>query len=203
MRRHCPIALLAVLLAGCGNEASSPKPARVVRRQIKSGLIITCGHVVVGPELICGVLTARNTGTEPIAVIDRWNSWGAYQWRLTVGAASAENPQSQWWANAYTEALLVPGETRHAWFTVTRSRTFSRYRKGAWGFLTQEGSSAAAPSFAEGQRVTLRMDSSDAGSTEPDRLVTTLLWTGLAAIQSKEFTSLQDLEGLVQGPALR
>jgi len=105
--------LLGILLIfGC-DRAAVPTPSTLLR-QTASTLSLTSDHVVVSPDLIRGILTIRNTGTRPIAMIDRWNSWGAYQWRFQVGAESAGNPQHSWWANVYTETVLAPGEVRHA-----------------------------------------------------------------------------------------
>src|SRR5438552_8400383 len=105
MCRRSPILLLGLFLSGCEQAGLSPtvvKSSPKARTHLKSNLFLGCAHAVIGPDLICGVLTAQNTGKEPIALVDRWNSWGAYQWRLTLGTQSAGNPQRNWWANCYT-----------------------------------------------------------------------------------------------------
>ena len=78
MSARGPALLLAVLVAGCGRQASPPPtatPAPAAPRRLKStGLVITCAHVVVGPELIRGVLTVRNASQQPD---------GKYTWMIS------------------------------------------------------------------------------------------------------------------------
>ena len=68
---------------------------------------------------IRGVLEIHNVGDHPVALADRWNSWGAFQWTIRVdGRWPAANPVSAWNENAPSETLLAPGETRAARFYV-------------------------------------------------------------------------------------
>src|SRR6185295_10964279 len=89
-----------LLMVGCGRQASPPQtpavPPTTPRRLTTAGLALNCAHVVIGPDLIRGVLTVRNTSNEPQALVDRWNGWGAYQWTLSVDGISAGNPQVHW-----------------------------------------------------------------------------------------------------------
>jgi hypothetical protein len=169
---------------------------------------------VVNPELICGVLTARNSGKESFALVDRWNSWGAYQWNLFIGTQSAGNPQHDWYANFYTETILIPGETRHAWFYVTRSRTAPRFREGAWWFLVGDAFGVISVAsfgeridistrFVRGQSLSLAMGGSLPEAYDTDRAPTTTVWTGVTTVRSEELTSVQDLEARIQGQPLR
>lgn len=63
--------------------------------------------------LVTVVLT--NAGKRPIGVYQRWNSWGAYQWRFAIVDASgrrvvAGNPQQEWTRNGPTASLIEPGK---------------------------------------------------------------------------------------------
>src|SRR5579859_95494 len=215
MSSRSSILALGLLLLGCGRE-STPSPPTLaksapnVRTLLKSNLVISCAHVVIEPDLISGVLTAKNIGKEPLAVVDRWNSWGAYQWCLTVGAQTAGNPQHDWAKNAYTEEVLAPGEIRHRRFYITRSPNRTRIGEQAWSFLvegpndgisfpTSGNAIAPLPLFARGQTVTLVMDGSQTGAPVSDPSFTATLWLGTATVQSEELKSVQDPEGLIQG----
>jgi len=206
-------------LLGCERE-STPSPSTVVksapnaRTLLKSNLVISCAHVVVEPDLISGVLTARNIGKGPPAVVDRWNSWGAHQWRLAVGDQTAVNPKTNWWANFYTETVLAPGEIRHARFYITRSTSRARVGQEAWWFLvggpfgeislaTSESAGAPAPSFSGGQPVTFFMDGAQKDAPDTDRDLTAALWCGGVTVRSEELTSVRDLEDRIQGKLLR
>jgi len=159
-----------------------------------------------------GVLTARNTGKEPLAIVDRWNSWGAYQWRLTVGTESAGNPQHDWYANFYTETVLAPGEVRHARFNVTRSRSRARIGEEAWWFVVGDAipilrppsAIASSPPFTRGQEVALVMDGGvEMAAPDSNLLSTIALWRGTAEVRSEELTSVQELDGRLEGKPLR
>jgi hypothetical protein len=134
--------MLLFLPSGCGRkEAASPATAVAIpapRRLNRSDLVLPCAHVVVAPDLIRGVLTARNIGREPLALVDRWNSWRAFQCTLETSGGSAGNPQRSWDANDYTETRLAPGEVRHVRFCVTASRTTLRVLEDSWWFLAGE-----------------------------------------------------------------
>lgn len=202
---------LALLLAGCGRQAgpSQTTTPALPRRLTTSGLVITCAHVVVGPELIRGVLTAQNNGTEPLSIVDRWNSWGAYQWTLSIDGQSAGNPQMAWDENGYSETVLRPGETRHARFYITRRRDASPPEVGTWCFLVGEppiiikDDSGKVPKlvgpFAAGQEVTLTMDGAASQWTPADGGSTAALWKGTTSVRSRELNRVEDLEALVQG----
>lgn len=55
-----------------------------------------------------------NVGRAPVIVFQRWNSWGAYQWRLAIEDAGGQrvvavNPQEGWTRNAPTAVAIEPG----------------------------------------------------------------------------------------------
>jgi hypothetical protein len=166
------ILVLGLLLLGCERQANLPPsaamPAPQARPLLKSNLVITCAHVMIESDLISGVLTARNSGKEPLAVVQRWNSWGAYQWRLTFGAQLAGNPQQDWAKNFYSEEVLAPGEIRHCQFHITRSPDRARIGEEEWWFLVDAPASLSAaaplPPFVRGQAVTLVMDGTQTGA---------------------------------------
>jgi hypothetical protein len=199
---------LALLLAGCGRQAgpSQTTTPALPRRLTTSGLVITCIHVVVGPELIRGALTARNNSTEPLSIVDRWNSWGAYQWTLSIDGQSAGNPQTAWDENGYSETVLRPGETRHARFYITRRRDASPPGVEAWYFLVGEppiiikdDSGKIRGPFAAGQEVILTMDGAVSQWTTADGGSTAALWKGTTSIRSSELNRVEDLDAMVQG----
>jgi hypothetical protein len=64
----------------------------------------------------------HNGSNMPIRLAERWNSWGAYQWRFRVVDAKRtvyelENPQVVWHANALTTFAIAPSEDQ-----ITRCR---------------------------------------------------------------------------------
>ena len=216
MRSRSSVLAVGLLLLGCGREADLSqkvsKTAPRTRPLLQSNLVISCTHVVAEPDLISGVLTAKNVGKEPIAVVDRWNSWGARQWRLTIGSESAENPQHSWYGNFYSETILAPGEVRHARFYITRSVKRAHIGEAAWWFVvggpihidSPQNAIAASPAFVRGQEVTLVLDGGvrrDAPDT--DQPLTTALWKGVATVRSDEQRSVQELEDRIQGKVLR
>ncbi len=63
-----------------------------------------------------------NSSNAPIRLAQRWNSWGAFQWRFRVvdargTAYELKNPQTIWFANALTTFVIQPLEEQ-----VTRCR---------------------------------------------------------------------------------
>jgi len=211
MSFRSPILVLGILLMECGPDAGHAaivaKPAPKTRPLLKSNLVLGCSHVVVQSDLIAGVLTARNTGSIPLALVQRWNSWGAYQWRWTLGGESAENPQWDWWANYYSEEVLAPGEIRHARFFITRSPGRARIGEKAWWFVVggldvNYSSPASSSPFVRGQAVTLVMDGSGKAAPVSDPSFTAALWVGTGTVPSGELESLQDLERRIQGELL-
>jgi hypothetical protein len=194
---------------GCERAPGTPvQPlAQSARPQVQAGLFLTSSHVVVSPELMLGVLTVRNVGTAPIALVDRWNSWGAYQWWLSIGTESAGNPQCSWYRNFYSESVIAPGELRHAWFQVTRSRKNGPVRESAWWFMTggftgaTDWNDESIPRFRTGDPVTLTLN----GAFAQEGGLTSMigLWTGCATVRSTELVGLKDLEALVAGKPLQ
>lgn len=162
--------VLALLLTGC-EKASLTAPVAaikgaVARRGTHSGLTVGCAHVVVSPDLIRGILTVRNIGPEPLSLVERWNSFGAYQWFFGGRVWSAGNPQHEWTENVYTETVLAPGEVRHARFCITRSRIDELVPNEHWWFVVGESpvsyicSAPPIASFVPGESLALVMDGS-------------------------------------------
>lgn len=206
-----PWLVAGVFLLGCGRcpeSTTTPAVPTVVRAQIRSGLVLQCSHLVVGEESICGILTVQNTGKEPLALVDRWNSWGAYQWVLSIGGRTASNPQVSWYGNYYSETLLAPGEARHAWFSVTKDYRSPVFRQDAWRFqvrgpfhLTLEGDTFQ--SFTAGEPLIVTLQGIPPVIPSPQRELPVGLWSGAVTATSTEVGSLAELEELVQGQLLR
>jgi hypothetical protein len=206
--------LLTLLLAGC-DPAGSPVSvagikASLALRLARTGLVFGCAHVVQGPDLIRGVVTVRNVGSEPIALVERKNSWGAWQWTLGGPGWSAGNPQHEWKENWYSEAVLAPGEVGHARFCITRSRSIQPTPADNWWFVVGEpmppASRSPSPgaSFARGQTVALVMDASQLrGLDEQEIKHKAPVWVGSASVLSEEVSSVQDLDRFIGGESLR
>jgi len=209
---------LAIVLLAPGCDRATPpaavvvKPAAPARKLVKSKLVITCAHVVMDGGLLSGVLTARNVGPEPIALVDRSNSWGAYQWEFMLGPEWAGNPQHSWYANHYSETVLAPGEVRHARFAVARFPDRSRLGWEAWRFVVGDGERqllhlpddpAADPPFMRGQEIALRMKGEAPQPLEWGKVAAVALWTGTVTVRSEEVASVQDLDARIRGKALR
>lgn len=209
-----------ILVAGCGREASPIRtpalPSTPPRRLSTAGLVVTCAHVVIGPDLIRGVLTVRNTSNQPQALIDRWNSWGAYQWTLSVDGTSACNPQVSWYANDYTETVLAPGEARYSAFALYRKQKTSPPDEVGWKFLLggplgvlaidEKGKPVdfdGSPPFAANQKVVLTLAGSGEASFTFVHASSETLWAGTVSVQSQELNSPEDLKILGQGLPLR
>jgi hypothetical protein len=205
--------VLALLLTGC-EETSLTAPVAAIkgsvpRRLAQSGITIGCAHVVLGPDLIRGVLTVRNVGPEPLSLVDRWNSFGAYQWFFGGRVWSAGNPKHEWTENACTETVLAPGEVRHARFCIMRSRTYELVPKGDWWFVVGESPVPSVRScppigaFDPGERVTLVMDGSRAGLPDDRPNHTDPLYRGSTSVLSEEQRSVADLDATLLGKPLR
>ena len=209
-----------LLMVGCGRQASPPQtpavPPTTPRRLTTAGLALNCAHVVIGPDLIRGVLTVRNTSNEPQALVDRWNGWGAYQWTLSVDGISAGNPQVHWYANYYTETVLAPGETRHSAFTLHRRRKTLLPDEAGWEFLLggplgvlaidEKGKPVdfgGSRAFAANQNVVLTLAGSGERSFTFDHASTEPLWAGTVSVKSEGLDSREDLKCLAQGQPLR
>jgi len=210
MRATALVLLFAI--PGCGDPAETskaiPAPANPpITRAPKDSLVLSCAHVVVGPDLIRGVLVATNRGDKPIAIIDRWNSWGAYQWTVGIGTRSAGNPQHDWLKNFYTETILAPDEKRQARFSVSRFRDSADLKGDEWWFVLGEpdgtGASGSPAPFAFGEAFTLFMDGNKGDPSEGDPSPEALLWSSLATTSSKELTELDALGPFARGKPLR
>jgi hypothetical protein len=185
----------------------------LIRREVTDGLVLRCSHVVLNKDQIVGLLTVENTGKESVALVDRWNSWGAYQWRLTIGEQTAVNPQVCWWANFYSETAIAPGEVRHSWFSVTWVHPGGEIRKGAWHFdvrkpfemtVDENGKEVVTfKPFEVGQPLILLFQAIKPMVPEPPEGSAVPLWTGIAVATSKEVNSELELEALVKGNPLR
>src|SRR6185295_13505564 len=218
--------VLGLLLAGCDCQSRStamvkaaavpgpaaPKYAPNLRRQVVDGLVLRCAHVLLSKDEICGVLSIENTGKEAVAWVDRWNSWGAYQWRITIGPQTAVNPQVHWWANYYSETALAPGEVRHAWFTITWLHAGKNIRQGAWHFDVRKPYERTVDEnwkeintfkpFESGQTLILLMQPIKPITPAPEEELPVAMWTGIAVATSTEVEAVEDLESLAQGQPL-
>jgi hypothetical protein len=199
------VLVLLLVVPGCDRPMDAAPTKPPVARAPKDSLVFGCSHVVVGPDLIRGVLVATNRGDKPIALIDRWNSWGAYQWAVGIGKRDAGNPQHDWFANYYTETILLPGETRSARFIITRFHDSAALKDGEWWFVLGEPDGIAAPGspFAAGEALTLFMDGNKGEPSEGDHSPEALLWSSLVSTSSKELTELDALDRLARGKPLR
>lgn len=156
----------------------------------------------------------RNVGTMPAAVTDRWNSWGAHQWTLTVAGRSYSNPQLGWWANFYSETVLAPGEVQAARFAIRRvDAPRSPYSPDGseWNFMpaleVALSANLSGPSSSRGfttdQDVQLELDGSRAGPRPASWLeknpAAPPRWSGDLSVRSRRLDTLQDLESLLKG----
>ncbi len=78
-----------------------------LRVELRNGVVCKDNSIEVDFALI-------NVSTVPVELVDRWNSWGAYQWTFLVkDAAGTEyplrNPQTNWYANYFTTFSISPG----------------------------------------------------------------------------------------------
>lgn len=209
--------LLCVLLAGCGRPAiPTPTSAVVVapsRRLATTGLVLTCAHVVVEPDLVRGVLTVLNTSKESLALIDRWNSSGAFQWTLTLDGVGAGNPQISWWASHYSETVLRPGKIRHAVFLLIRRQNSLSPEEAGWRFLLggplgvisvdERGTPVdSSRPFATGQKLTLSLIGAGQDCTTFEGASESPLWSGTATVPSRELNALEDLRDLALSQTL-
>src|SRR5271170_3510489 len=86
-----------------------------------SHIALTCSHVAVDKDTIRGVITINNIGKEPFDMFQRWNSWGARQWKLAIDTCSvAGNPQIAWTINYAQWTTILPGEIRAVTFILFR-----------------------------------------------------------------------------------
>jgi hypothetical protein len=118
--RVCPsknlIGIIVVLLAcyGCTNHnpydniASPPaQPSEnVLRAELRNAIALPGNIVELNFVLI-------NTSDNPISLAERWNSWGAHQWKFIVNDAEGrifnlENPQQKWLWNNLTSFTIPP-----------------------------------------------------------------------------------------------
>ena len=218
MSRHGAVLLLLLVLASCGKKPTAPlrlpRLTPAARRLNSSYLQVQCAHVVVAPDLIRGVLTARNLSKEPLAFVERWNSWGAYQWTLKSTGWSAWNPQTDWDQNFYTETVLAPGEVRHVRFCITASSSTPRVPEDDWWFdaevpmiwsslSTPPASQRTAATFASGQSLRVTMDGTKAETVVSDPNFADPLWVGVSTAGSEELSSVSELESRLQGKKLR
>jgi len=87
------------------------------------------------------VVVLRNIGTEPIAIYQRWNSWGAYQWRFAIVDAKgngmfAGNPEEGWTRNAPSAVSIKPG-TELALNAIVQEKRTSTIPKGKEVFMSK------------------------------------------------------------------
>lgn len=214
--------ILGLLLAGCDGRSKSMMAAAAVpgppapqyppnlRRQVVDGVVMKCAHVILNKDQICGVMTLENAGKAPVALVNRGNSWGSFQYRLTVGKQTAANPQISWRGNVYHETALGPGEKRHAWFTVTWQHARPDIRKGAWRFdvrthMTVDqnfNEMSTFQPFEAGQPLIFLMQAIPPLTPASAGELPMPLWTGIATAISSEMASLADLESLAIGGPL-
>ena len=177
-------------------------------------LVIKCAHVLVRADLIRGILAVRNAGTTPVAIVDRWNSWGAYQWVLTVGGLLYSNPQMSWYANYYSETLLAPGEVRVARFAIRRGDVpWTPYSPDGteWNFIRGFASKcvvngvvdSTSEDFTPDQELQLELNGArtdprpsywlEKNPNAPKR------WSGTSIVRSRRIESMEELEAHLKG----
>jgi hypothetical protein len=105
-------------------KGASTAPAEGARdfdaatREEAAGLRCTMTDARVDPtsNALRATFVLANTGHAPIHLYQRWNSWGAYQWRFAITDAagariSAGNPQQAWTRNGPTAFTIEPGHS--------------------------------------------------------------------------------------------
>lgn len=211
MSAHGPALVISLMLAGCGRPAAPP-PAR---RLATAGLVVSGAHVVAGPDLIRGVLRVRNAAPAPVALVDRWNSGGAYPWTLALDGLTAGNPQMCWWANFCSETVLAAGEVRHAPFTLHRRRATIAGSDAGWACLLggpldiaasdAQGRpipAAEAPSFAPGRTLAVTLTGAGTAAFPSGDASTAPLYTGTVSAASQEVEAVDALAPHAQGRRL-
>jgi hypothetical protein len=177
-------------------------------------LVISCAHVLVRADLIRGILVVRNPGKTPVAIVDRWNSWGAYQWVLTVGGLTYSNPQMSWYENFYSETLLAPGEVRVARFVVRRGDVpWTPYSPDGteWNFIRGFASlivvngviDSTSGDFTPDQEVQVELNGGRTGPRPSYWLEKNpnapIRWSGTLIVRSQRLESVEELESHLKG----
>ncbi len=104
---------LLIALAGCSLAAHEAGP-----NYAPNPKSLTCflRNVAVLPSLEFRLdFVLQNGGPSPIHLWERWNSWGARQWRIRVSDSAGNvrvfvNPLNTWFGNRPTTFELVPGK---------------------------------------------------------------------------------------------
>ena len=135
MNYSAAIFFCTLMLGGCQDESRSATdrvqslppvdPVKLLTRPFRDvDLELTVWHYVVSPQEIRGVISVRNVATEPVALIDRWNSMGSEQWHVVVdGRDVFSNPQHEWEKNGYTESTIDGNSIRAISFVLHAQRT--------------------------------------------------------------------------------
>jgi hypothetical protein len=101
-----------------------------------------------------------------VAVADRWNSWGAFQWNFRVDGRLAGNPADTWSENYYTETIIRPREVRAVDFSVETAHDLAS--GPTWVFITRpwpwdETDRRPPPVFASSSSLELRWNAASVG----------------------------------------
>jgi len=181
-----PILAIGLLLLGCERE-STPSPSTVVKSAPNAGPpqvepVISCAHVVVEPDLISGVLTARNIGKGPPAWLTVGTVGGltmASRRRRSTAVTKLKKKKKKKKKNGVNKTnrggqtstpkrFWPPGRSvtpilHHAIHEPCPRRPRSvvvsrRWTLGEISLATSESAGAPAPSFSGGQPVTFFMD---------------------------------------------
>jgi hypothetical protein len=105
--------MVAPASPGSGVVESDAAPATSVAKQ-DSGLRATLAGARESSQGVRVTFVLRNVGDERRFLYERWNSWGADQWKIVVGEAGgrqvvAVNPVQAWTENYPSGIMLEPG----------------------------------------------------------------------------------------------
>lgn len=130
-----------------------------------------------------------NQSDKPVIFAERWNSWGAYQWHLTLQRKDAQpveftNPQQCWTMNFLSVVTLEPGRT-HRSHCLLRLDEPSPWPKGQDVFTPAKGKDAKFQDFKTASSLSgLFMVEDLSSSSEKEKPVTN--WVGEVATEKVE-----------------
>ena len=103
--------LVLAVLGACSDMFTAARA-----NQASSSLICSLRSVgVLSNGEFRGDFVLQNVGTNPIYLYERWNRWGARQWRIRVSDESGSvrihvNPHDTWFRNYPSTFMLGPGK---------------------------------------------------------------------------------------------